>query len=81
MLALSVGSNDAVVEVCNMCYRERDPAPHIKHGAINEGVVWDDKSVAITQMCKNHHLDGVMSSPSIYRVKCANRFTNLIEWV
>ena len=34
-------------------YRERDPAPHLKHGATNVGGLGDDKSVAITQMCKN----------------------------
>ena len=35
------------------CDRERDPAGHLKHPAINEGGDGDDKSVAITQMCKN----------------------------
>jgi len=33
-------------------YRERDPAVHVKHAA-NEGGDRDDKSGAITQMCKN----------------------------
>ena len=32
-------------------YRERDPAVHVKHAA-NEGGQDDDKSGAITRMCK-----------------------------
>ena len=33
-------------------YRERDPAGHLKHPAINEGVPRDEKAVAITQLVK-----------------------------
>ena len=33
-------------------YRERDPARHYKHLAINVGGDGDEKSVAITQMVK-----------------------------
>ena len=34
------------------CNRERDPAGHLKHPAINEGGLPDDKSLAITEMRK-----------------------------
>lgn len=44
--------NPGVFCYSRTCYRERDPAVHVKHAA-NEGGDRDDKSEAITQMCKN----------------------------
>ena len=37
------------------CDRERDPAGHLKHLAINEGGDGDEKPVAITQVVKTVH--------------------------
>jgi hypothetical protein len=37
-------------------YRKRDPAPHLKYGAINEGGLGDEKSVLLTQMVKSESL-------------------------
>ena len=43
--------NPGVFCYSRTCYRERDPAVHVKNAA-NEGGQDDDKSGAITRMCK-----------------------------